>query len=255
MASIYDLKPRFQQLLMKPTGALYRAGATANQVTLFAALASLVCGLGLAWLIAREAAGGAAVGLWWLVLPVFLFVRMALNAIDGMLARQFNQKSALGALLNEAGDVLADAALYLPFALLPGVWGGWVVILVVLSAVSELVGVLCQTIGGSRRYDGPLGKSDRAFVFGVLALLLGLGVPYLSWFWIVVALANLELVWTIWNRGRRGLREAAANAAASNAAASTAAAPTAAAPTAAAPAADGVAATGAAQATKDTHHE
>ena len=42
---------------------------------------------------------------------------MALNAIDGMLAREFGQKSALGGYLNEIGDVVSDAALYAPFAL------------------------------------------------------------------------------------------------------------------------------------------
>jgi CDP-diacylglycerol--glycerol-3-phosphate 3-phosphatidyltransferase len=208
MASIYDLKPRFQQLLNGPTQGLYRAGVTANQVTLAATVASLVCGLALAWLISRQASGGAAVGLAWLVLPVFLFVRMALNAIDGMLARQFHMQSALGALLNEAGDVISDAALYLPFALLPGIAGGWVVIPVLLAAVSEIVGVLGQTIGGGRRYDGPLGKSDRAFLFGLLALLIGVGVPYSAWLTPALILANLLLVITIWNRARRALQAA-----------------------------------------------
>jgi CDP-diacylglycerol--glycerol-3-phosphate 3-phosphatidyltransferase len=42
---------------------------------------------------------------------------MALNAIDGMLAREHGQASRLGAVLNELGDVVADAGLYLPLAL------------------------------------------------------------------------------------------------------------------------------------------
>ena len=29
-------------------------------------------------------------------------------------------------------------------------------------------------VGASRRYDGPMGKSDRAFVFGALGLWVGL---------------------------------------------------------------------------------
>ena len=45
-----------------------------------------------------------------------MFLRMAFNAIDGMLAREFGQQSALGAFLNELTDVVSDAALYLPFA-------------------------------------------------------------------------------------------------------------------------------------------
>ncbi|AOB29693.1 hypothetical protein AKI39_01865 [Bordetella sp. H567] len=207
MASIYDLKPRFQQLLDWPTRKLYQAGVTANQVTLAAAVASLALGACVAFVLAG-AAGSTRVTAIWLALPVFLFLRMALNAIDGMMARRYQMQSALGALLNEAGDVVSDAALYLPFALLPGVSGGWVVTLVLLAALSEMVGVLGQTIGGGRRYDGPLGKSDRAFLFGLIGLLLGLDVPYAAWFTPVMILANALLLVTIWNRGRHALRVA-----------------------------------------------
>ncbi len=54
--------------------------------------------------------------LFWL-LPLVLFVRMALNAIDGMMAREFGQASKLGAYLNEIGDIVSDVALILPFTL------------------------------------------------------------------------------------------------------------------------------------------
>ena len=43
---------------------------------------------------------------------------MMLNALDGMLAREFDRPTPLGALLNEIGDLVSDAALYLPLALL-----------------------------------------------------------------------------------------------------------------------------------------
>lgn len=42
-----------------------------------------------------------------------MFLRMAPNAIDGMLAREFGQQSCLGAYLNELCDVVADSALFL----------------------------------------------------------------------------------------------------------------------------------------------
>ena len=47
MASIYDLKPRFQALLRPLTRRLAGAGVTANQVTVFAALLSAAAGLAL----------------------------------------------------------------------------------------------------------------------------------------------------------------------------------------------------------------
>lgn len=197
--TVYQLKPAFQNLLRPLCRSLAHGGVTANHVTLAALVLS--------------AAGGACVGVWpgtrWplLVLPGVLLVRMALNAIDGMLAREHNMKSARGAILNELGDVVSDAALYLPLALVPG-FGLWQVFLIVLLAVvSEMAGVVAVQIGASRRYDGPMGKSDRAFVFGLLSLLTGLGVTAGRWLavvlWVVVAL----LLVTILNRSRRALAE------------------------------------------------
>jgi CDP-diacylglycerol--glycerol-3-phosphate 3-phosphatidyltransferase len=133
---------------------------------------------------------------------------MALNAIDGMLAREHGQKSRLGALLNELGDVVSDAALYLPLALVTGFHAPVVVGIVLLAAVSEMAGVLGPTIGASRRYDGPMGKSDRAFAFGLVALLLGLGVPAGRWLLAAEVVILAGLVLTIANRARRALAEA-----------------------------------------------
>ena len=108
---------------------------------------------------------------------------MALNAIDGMMAREHNMKSDLGMILNEVGDVLADSALYLPFAFVftEHAQPALIVTIVMLSIVSEMTGVVAVQINGERRYDGPLGKSDRAFLFGVLSLAVGCGVQVGEW--------------------------------------------------------------------------
>jgi len=200
MASIYDLKPAFQGLLRPLTRAMAGAGVTANAVTVAAAVLSLAVGTALA--VTR----GSRVAL--LLLPAALFARMALNAIDGMLAREHGQSSKLGALLNELGDVVSDAALYLPLALVPGFDPRLAVGIVVLAAISEMTGVLGPTIGTSRRYDGPMGKSDRAFVFGLLALLLGLGVAPGPWLVAAQGAILALLLVTVWNRAARALREA-----------------------------------------------
>jgi CDP-diacylglycerol--glycerol-3-phosphate 3-phosphatidyltransferase len=200
MASIYDLKPRFQAVLRPLVGRLAGAGVTANQVTLAAALLSALTGLGV-WLNPQAR--------WALLLvPLMLFLRMALNAVDGMLAREFNQKSRLGALLNEIGDVVSDSALYLPFAMLPGVEPHLVMIVVILALIGEMAGVVAIQIGATRRYDGPLGKSDRAFAFGLIALLIGLGVTPGSWTTILLAVMAVLAAMTILNRSRRALAEA-----------------------------------------------
>jgi hypothetical protein len=106
--TVYNLKPKFQALLMPLTNHLFRIGMTANAVTVAAMLASVLYGAVMFL---------APVSRWpFLLLPAFLLLRMALNAIDGMLARQYGQASKIGAILNEVGDVVSDAALYAPFA-------------------------------------------------------------------------------------------------------------------------------------------
>lgn len=199
MASIYDIKPAFQRLLRPLVRMLAAAGVTANQVTLAAVWLS--CGIG-ACVAFFPAASWPL-----LALPAWLFVRMALNAIDGMLAREHGQKSALGSLLNELGDVVADSALYLPLALVPGFDPRLVVCVVLLAAVTEVASLAAIQIGASRRYDGPMGKSDRAFVFGLLALLAAAGPPPDPWLDGALALVAVLLAWTIVNRVRRALAE------------------------------------------------
>lgn len=201
MASIYELKPRFQARLRPLVDYLARAGVSANQVTIFAMVLSGVVGTAVArypfdrWPL--------------LLMPVALLVRMALNAIDGMLAREHDMKSPLGAILNELGDVSSDTALYLPLALVPGVSVKWIVFAVILAIIAEMTGVIAIQIGAQRRYDGPMGKSDRALVFGLLCLLSGLG--WIRTIWINYALMALVvlLMATIFNRTRRALAEVA----------------------------------------------
>ncbi len=199
MASIYDIKPKFQNLLRPLTQKLAAIGATANQVTIAALLLSLLTGVGLVLASKQPQI--------FLLVPLVLFVRMALNAIDGMLAREHGMKSPLGAILNELCDVLADVALYLPFALLPEISLWLIVLLVIAAIISEMTGVIAIQIGASRRYDGPMGKSDRAFVFGAIALAIGLGMPSGSWMNELFGVILLLTIATIVNRSRHALDE------------------------------------------------
>lgn len=200
MPSVYDLKPAFQGLLRPLLRGMARVGVTANQVTVAAALLSIGVGGVLALRPNRIKL--------LLLLPGALLMRMALNAMDGMLAREFGQASKLGAMLNELGDVVSDAALYLPLALWSA-FGLWPTVLFVLaSVISEMTGVVAIQIGAPRRYDGPMGKSDRAFILGAIGLALGLGLPEGRWvqglMWVLVALTSFTVI----NRARRALHEA-----------------------------------------------
>jgi CDP-diacylglycerol--glycerol-3-phosphate 3-phosphatidyltransferase len=197
--TLYALKPAFQAALRPLVEQLARAGVTANQVTLAAALGSL-------------AVGTLAAAQWparwpFLLIAVWLLLRMALNAVDGMLAREHGQKSRLGAYLNELSDVVSDVSLYAPFARIEAFGPHLMAVVLFLAVLSEFAGVLAAQVGATRRYDGPMGKSDRALVFGAIGMWFGLGGPLPGWTgWIMAAVATL-LVATCVRRVRGGLRE------------------------------------------------
>ena len=204
VVTLYAIKPRFQALLRPSVRWLAAARITANQVTLTAAFGSVAIGLFVIANIDKP--------LVFLLLPLWLAIRMALNAIDGMLAREFGQKSRLGAYLNELGDVVSDAALYAPFAFVPPFGASATAVVILLAFLTEFVGVLGPSVGATRRYEGPLGKSDRALVAGALGFWIGVGGVLPSWFAWLMPLIGVLLVLTIVNRVRAGLAEAARRA-------------------------------------------
>ena len=194
--TIYDLKPKFQAFLRPTVKLLAKKGITPNQVTMFAMLLSIIVGI----LIALT--GGAK----WILLflPLFMFLRMALNAIDGLLAKEHDMKTKRGAMFNEMSDVIADVALFLPFTLIVGINPIYVVLFTVVGVFNEMAGVVAQTLNGERRYDGPMGKSDRVFVVGFIALLLGLGIEAGLWVDVLFVLATLLAVLSTYKRAMRG---------------------------------------------------
>jgi CDP-diacylglycerol--glycerol-3-phosphate 3-phosphatidyltransferase len=204
LATIYDLKPQFQRLLRPVAGGLAKRGLTANDVTLGALLLSAAHG---AWLALTPSSRWPL-----LLLPVTLFLRMAFNAIDGMMAKEHGQASAKGAVPNELSDAIADAALYLPFAFITGLDAPLVVLVVVAGIVAEMAGALGPAIGASRSYAGPLGKSDRAFAFGLLAVLIGLGLAPGLWSTLYLSALLLLSALTVLNRARRVVAEAKGSA-------------------------------------------
>ncbi len=163
--TLYELKPAFQARLRPFAARLVGVGISANQVTLATCVTSI--GLGIAL---------AATPRVWILLPPFLLIRMALNAIDGIMAKEHGQASRVGGILNELCDVISDAALTLPVALLPGWSRAGVGAAVMFAALTEVAGML----GRSRRFDGPFGKSDRALALGVLGAWIALGWPLSS---------------------------------------------------------------------------
>ncbi len=197
MPSIYDLKPAFQQLLRPILHMLIQAKVTPNQITLVALFLSLAGGLML--LFFRPTPWAL------IVMPILLFVRMALNALDGMLARECQLASQSGEILNELGDVISDAFLYAPLVLyLPPTLANWAFLFMFLflAQLSEFCGILAKCVTGVRRYEGPMGKSDRAFLIGLFCIALYFWPPVIYYSAWIFGIASVLLAWSAYNRIR-----------------------------------------------------
>ena len=197
MISVYKIKPKFQQLLTPVLEWLRKRSVTPNAITWAAILLSVATGV--AFYLHPY-------GVIFLIIPVVLLVRMALNALDGMMAKNYNLQSKKGEVLNELGDVVSDFFLFFPFILLPNIHSYTIIAFLMLSIVNEYAGVLAKAVSGERRYDGPMGKSDRALFIGVVCLLLyfwpGFS-EYLEWtFYIAIAL----LIISTYSRINRSLK-------------------------------------------------
>ena len=149
--------------MLKPLlNRFHKVGVTANAITWTAILLSTAIGA-MFWFFPNGHM------LW--VFAVGLLVRMALNTFDGMMARMSEATSASGEILNELGDVLCDVVMYCPLIMLPGVNFRCVLLFIFLAMLNEFTGVLSKAATGSRRYDGPMGKSDRALILAATCLL------------------------------------------------------------------------------------
>jgi len=189
MISIYKIKPAFQKLLTPILKGLHKMGVTANQITWSSIFLSLLIG------IAFWYAG--LYKILFLALPVGLLIRMALNALDGMMARTYNQQTKKGELLNELGDIISDLFVFFPLLLFEKHIIYVIVVFMCLSIINEFAGLLGKIISGKRRYDGPMGKSDRAFIMGIYGILSFVTVDFKAYsLWIFLTIILLLTVST-----------------------------------------------------------
>ena len=201
MPSLYQLKPAFRRLLQPLSRKLHAQDVSANLVTVVAAALSIAYGVALGLFADCKP-------LWW-CLPLVLLVRMALNALDGMIASDFGQQSTGGAFLNELGDIVSDAALILGFSGLAAALSLPAALFALSAALSEASGLCAHAFCGVRRHDGPMGKSDRALVLGVLGLLIGFESISTTAVAVIFLLGSVAAWLTAAQRARMALRAAA----------------------------------------------
>lgn len=162
---LYLQKGNFQKLVRWVGGSWM----TANQATALGIACILLVSasfyLGLTFTSCR----------WLLALtPVFLVLRMIMNTLDGMLAREYQTGSVAGELFNEGLDIVGDTVCYGVLLFVPGIPQLPLILFLLLTWMAEYFGVLGKSFpGGVRRHETFFGgKPDRAIWMGLMALLL-----------------------------------------------------------------------------------
>lgn len=161
MSGLYALKPAFVRRLRGVEDELVRLGVRADALTVAAVMVAAAAGTAIA--------AGALLDapLLWLAVPPLALVRIALNALDGSVARRTGTARPFGAALNETCDRLSDIAIVAPLAFVAGAPPALAATTAMLLA--SFIGVLAQAVGGARDYGGPMGKADRMLVVGLAA--------------------------------------------------------------------------------------
>jgi CDP-diacylglycerol--glycerol-3-phosphate 3-phosphatidyltransferase len=162
MISTYKIKPLFQKMLMPLLKLLRKLGVSPNALTLLAVLLSLLIG----WMFWNSSENN----IYFLLVALGLLLRMMLNALDGMMARIYNLQSKVGEILNEVGDIISDVVIFFPLIVFEGLDIRLAIAFITLSVINEFCGVMAKIVSGDRRYDGPMGKSDRATLIGVICI-------------------------------------------------------------------------------------
>lgn len=192
--SLSFLKPRLKKAMRPIAARLAAMNVTANQVTLTSLAGSIAVGA----LLCANPSNPVLFAL----LPLWIPVRTACAALDGTLAVEFGQKSRLGGILNEAGDVISDVALFLPLAFIAPFTANAIMLLLVLTALAEIAGIVGPNLGSDRRLEGPLGKADRSIVLAALGLIIAIFGELPREAQILPLLLYGGLILTIFNRLR-----------------------------------------------------
>jgi CDP-diacylglycerol--glycerol-3-phosphate 3-phosphatidyltransferase len=182
MSGLYSIKPWFVRRLRRVEDALVRRRVSPDSLSVAAVGVSVAAGVALA-------AGGAfSEPLLWLLVPPLGLVRLALNALDGAVARRTGDGRPFGEVVNEMADRVADVALIAPLAAVVDPVLAFSALTCALLA--SAAGCAGRAVTGRRLSGGPMGKADRVAVVSVAAAAgaaVGSSFPFEVAAWVVVA--------------------------------------------------------------------
>jgi CDP-diacylglycerol--glycerol-3-phosphate 3-phosphatidyltransferase len=192
-------KTWLQKLIHPLARLLFDDGVRAIHVTSCAGLISVAVGV----LVAAFAFHP-----WVFVLvPIWMILRMLFNAVVAVLVSEFGQHSRLGTCAHELSRVVAETALFLPFAVIPKVSMLLVLTVTLLAIFSEFAGLLGPLIKASRRRDGPMTSDLRLLCFGIFGAGIGSGYVLTAPINIALAVITVLLLLTIITRIRKAVAE------------------------------------------------
>ena len=193
------LKTWLQKSLHPVAKILFDDGVHAVHVTSCAGLISVAVGV----LVAAFALND-----WiFMLIPIWMLIRMLFSAVEAQLISEFGQHSRLGSCTHELSRVVSETALFLPFAVIPKVSLLLVLLVTLLAIFSEFAGLLGPLIKASRRRDGPMKSDVRMLCFAIYGAGIGLGYVLTAAINIALAVMAILLVVTIANRIRRAVAE------------------------------------------------
>jgi phosphatidylglycerophosphate synthase len=109
---------------------------------------------------------------WLLIIaPLFCYLRLWFNMLDGMVAVAANKASRRGEILNDLPDRISDVVIFIGVAhsgWMEPLWGYWAAIFAVLTAY---VGLFGQALGGQRQFGGIMSKPWRMVALSIGAWL------------------------------------------------------------------------------------
>src|SRR5689334_9444793 len=106
-----------------------------------------------------------------IVAPLFCYLRLWFNMLDGMVAVAANKASRRGEILNDLPDRVSDVIIFVGVAhsgWMEPLWGYWAAIFAVLTAY---IGLFGQALGGRREFGGIMSKPWRMVALSIGAWL------------------------------------------------------------------------------------
>jgi phosphatidylglycerophosphate synthase len=104
------------------------------------------------------------------VTAVAVNARTACNALDGLVARRLGVASNFGEVLNELIDRFSDSTLFISIYFLDVTNNSLALFTLVVILLNSFLSILSKAAGGSRRYNGIVGKADRMIYMSIAAL-------------------------------------------------------------------------------------